>query len=212
MAAPVKGIVPRGGVYAIPTDPSTDRTNLVGLESVGLARRDPQTGQVLDGAAELATHPLGLQTRPGVTLTPAGRPGFARTGNLTTVVEPRLDRVSLPAIAPGTIRRNVDWPIEGGGGRGLFSSTANEGGGGPGRAFQVTAVSEYFLSTLRMMLPRSLSWVVTGAKPLIPEGPDGQHYHSELAAASGWPVVQPVVPSYASRVPLLRPRSLVSQT
>lgn len=212
MAAATVQAPPPGVYTAYPRDPRTDRSNLIALEAIGLAARDPQTGALVAEPGALTLHPLGEQVGARSQLTATGRPGFLETLPVR-VRQVRGDRAAGQAIAPGTVRRNVAWPIVGGGGRGAFSSTANSRPGGPGRGFQLTAVTEYILTSLRLMLPRPDQWVVAGVKPLIPEGPDGQHPHFPMALqGSGWPVVAPTVPSFSSRVPLLRPAGLVSNT
>ena len=203
------------GAYQLRRDPTTDRGNLVDLATVGLAYRDPTSLQLVPVAGALAENLGGRQVGVIVSRSKAGRPVLRRTDPFRAVT-PRApnDAGPGPVLAPGTVRRDVAWPLVGGGGRGDFSSTANARPGGPGRAFQPTKVIEYVISSLALRLGGglSLAWPVAGVKPLIGQGPDATHRHRMLAAASGWPVVAPSVPSFSSRVPLLRPRSLVSTT
>lgn len=199
------------GVYSYPRDPATDRSTVDDFESVGLAAVDPATGLVVLAPNALAQHLLGRQVGARPIASRVGRPARDTVKEFRPSTQP-TNPPALVSNAPGSIRRNLVWPIVGGGGVGLFSSTANGHPGGPGLAFEVTGVAEYYLSTLRRLLPRALSWVVAGPKPPIAEGPDGQHAHRMGAWASGWPVVAPTVPSYSARVPLRRPQGLVSNT
>lgn len=185
------------------TDQGTDRSTLVDLQTVGLATRDPKTGELVR-APGLS---VGRMTATGPALSKVDRPD--QWVNPQVRVQARqLNRDAGGVLAPGTVRRNVAWPVRQNGGRGLFSSAANMAAGPGGRAFKATGVTEYLVSSLHLMLARPLSWVVAGVKPLIPEGPTGQTPSIQLSAASGWPVLAPQIPSYGSRVPLLRPRGL----
>jgi hypothetical protein len=201
------------GPYQLRRDPTTDRGNLTDLATVGLAYRDPATLTLVPTPGAEAESIGGRQIGIVATVTSVGRPALLHTLPFR-VLQPRApnDAGPGPILAPGTIRRNVAWPLNGGGGLSGFSSTANMRTGGPGRAFQVTKVMEYVLSSLflRSGGGLSLAWPVAGVKPLIGQGPDATHRHRMVAAASGWPVVAPSVPSFSSRVPLLRPRNLVS--
>lgn len=195
--------------YALPRDRATDRSNLVDLQTIGLAARDPQTGLLVpvDPAWNMGRQVGVDDGLDGKT----GRPDGARQDPI--VVQARDPDAAPPvAFAPGSIRRNVTWPAEGNGGKGQFSWASNQASD-PGAPFQVTGVAEYVISSLHLQLSRALSWVVAGVKPAIPAGPAGQHGTGQvLRAATGWPVVAPQVPSYSARVPLLRPRDLVSQS
>lgn len=201
------------GPYQLRRDPATDRGNLVDLATIGLASRDPVTLTLVATPGALAENLGGRQTGIVQARTRVGRPGLVHTDPFR-VLQPAApnDAGPGPILAPGTVRRNVEWPLIGGGGRGEFSSTANTRPGGPGRGFQLTKLAEYIISSLALRVGGglSLSWPVAGVKPLIGEGPDASHRHTMLRQASGWPVVAPAVPSFSSRVPLLRPRNLVS--
>jgi hypothetical protein len=220
------------GAYRLRRDPSTDRGNLTDLATVGLAYRDP-SGAVQPGGATPSAGPYAvipaLVATPGATaenlggrqvgIVPAvskvGRPALRHTLPFRVLQPAAPNDAGLgPVLAPGTIRRNVEWPLIGGGGRSGFSATANGRPGGPGRGFELTKVMEYLISSIALRRGGgiSLSWPVAGVKPLIGEGPDASHRHSMLGRASGWPVVAPSVPSFSSRVPLLRPRNLSSTT
>lgn len=203
------------GAYRLRRDQATDRGNLTDLATVGLAFRDPQTLALVPTPGALAESLGGLQVGVVPSRTRVGRPALRFTVPFVPV-QPAApnDAGPGPILGPGTVRRNVEWPLIGGGGRGGFSSTANDRPGGPGRGFQLTKVGEYLISSLFLRVGGglSLSWPVAGVKPLIGEGPDASHRHRMAARASGWPVVAPSVPSFSSRVPLLRPRNLSSVT
>ena len=196
----------------LPRDPATDRSNLVTLQTIGLAYQDPQ---VVSNPQQLApVNPrvsLGRATRTTATVSAkTGRPDFY--GSEPVLVQARnLNALPAQAIGPGTIRRNVRYQIDGAGIRGLFSA-ASSSSANPSKLVDPTSPLVYLASSLWLQLSRPLMWVVTGKKPLFPDGPSGQHYHVELARASGWPVIAPNVPSFGARVPLLRPPGLVANT
>lgn len=216
----------RTGPYRLPRDPRTDRGNLTDLATVGLAVRTDQALQpggsrgpvpaLVAVPAATAENLGGNQVGVVAQFTRQGRPALSRVDRFRAVqtVSPSVDSGPGPVLLAGTIRRDVAWPLVGGGGRGEFSATANARPGGPGRAFDVTAVLEYVISSVAARVGGGLSllWPVAGVKPLIGQGPDATHRHRMLGRASGWPMVAPSVPSYGSRVPLLRPRGLVSQS
>ena len=189
--------------WLLPRDPATDQSRPV----------DWQTFEPVNPDGTLARFPLGGQVRTtSLRSKRTGRPSRFRVRPvLVQAVDPR---VQVPrAISPGTIRRNVVWPTEEVGATGLFSAAANTHPEGHPRFFQVTGVAEYIISSLALQLSRPLSWVTAGAKPLLPDGTDAAvqvRRFRGFQQASGWPVVAPSVPSYGSRVPLLRPRGLVS--
>lgn len=201
----------RPGPYQLRRDPATDRGNLTDLETVGLAFRDPSTGLLVASPAAVTENLGGRQVGNVHPFTAAGRAGLRVTQVFRAVGRGRSNYAGLtPVLAPGTIRRDVTYPLVGGGGAGPFSSTANTRPGGPGRAFQPTPTSDYLISSLHLQLSRPLRWVIAGVKPLIGEGPDASHRHNMLGRASGWPVVAASVPSFSAQVPLRRPRNLVS--
>jgi hypothetical protein len=188
--------------YLLPRDPATDRSN-------------PETWATIEPVnpdGTLARIPLGRQRSVETGLDPkTGRP--ARFRSRPVMVQARDLRAAAPvSVSPGTVRRNVVWPVRENGAQGLFSWAGNRNSGG-GRFFQVTGVAEYLISSLALQLSRPLSWVVAGQKPAIPTGPDQTAQMRRFRGfqqGTGWPVVAPNVPSYGSRVPLLRPSSLVS--
>jgi len=213
------------GRYRLPRSGATDRGNLTDLATVGLAYRDPnllQPGGARGAIPALVAAPAataenlgGRQTGRVAAFTRTGRPALQHDVPFdpVTKVSPSVDAGPGPVLASGTVRRNVEWPLLGGGGRGEFSGTANGRPGGPGRAFEVTPVDEYIISSLHLQLPLPLSAPVAGVKPPILNGPDATHRNRLWhARSSGWPVVAPSVPSFSARVPLVRPRNLVSAT
>ena len=189
------------GNFQIPRDPATDQSRPV----------DWQTIEPVAPDGTLARIPSGRQVRTTKTDTAVGRPGRFKTRPL--LVQARDPLAAAPkAISPGTVRRNVVWPVEETGNRGLFSWASNSAPN-PGRFFQVTGVAEYVISSLALQLSRPLKWVVTGQKPVLAQGPDQALQVRRFRGyqqGTGWPVIAPAVPSYSARIPLLRPRGLVS--
>ena len=122
-----------------------------------------------------------------------------------------LGRTQGGTVNPGTVRRNVSYPIAGGGGTGFFSWATNRAYGG-GKAFQPTSSPRYLVTSFFLGLSSPRKWPITGPKPPIPDGPDGQRLRQMAEPSTGWPVIAPTVPSFGSRVPLLRPRGLVSSS
>jgi hypothetical protein len=201
----------RPGLYQLRRDPATDRSNLNDLETVGLAFLDPATGLLVASPAAVTENLGGRQVGVVAAFTPAGRAGLRVTQVFRALGRGRSNYAGLtPVLAPGTIRRDVTYPLVGGGGAGPFSKTANTRPGGPGIAFQPSNTTDYLVSSMHLQLPRALRWVVAGVKPLIGEGPDASHRHNMLGRASGRPVIAAQVPSFSSQIPLLRPRNLVS--
>jgi hypothetical protein len=189
------------GNFQLPRDPATDQSRPVEWSTVEPVNPD----------GTLARIPSGRQVSLKPQLTPVGRTGFWKTRPV--MVQARDGRAAAAkAISPGTIRRNVTWPVEETGGRSLFSWAGNAAPD-HGRFFQVTGVTEYVISSLALQLARPLKWVITGQKPALAKGVDQQVQIRRFRGyqqASGWPMIAPAVPSYGARVPLLRPRGLVS--
>ncbi len=192
------------GLLPLPRDPATDQSN-------------PETWATLEPVAPdgtLARIPLGRASRTTSARDPkTGRPAFYDSEPV--LVQARSENAGLipRAISPGTIRRNVVWPVEEIGSRSPFSWASNQSPPDGGRFFQVTGVAEYIISSLALQLARPLSWVVAGVKPGIPDGADAALQSARFRGyqqGSGWPVVAPSIPSYGSRVPLLRPSGLAS--
>jgi hypothetical protein len=189
---------PRGGDYRLPRDPAVDHTTPQGFETVGLAG-DPFPPVV-----------LGSQTSHKSHATPAGRPGFWRLIPFRPQ-ERSLDRLQGTTVAPGTIRRNVQYSKNGIPAPGLFSWAANlityALGFEPARPPQ----DEYLVSSHHLMLADSLATVVSGTTKTAPGlEPFRGGATVQAGPSTGWPVVAPQIPSYGSRVPLRRPRGLVS--
>lgn len=195
----------------LPRDRATDQSNLEVWRTLGFAATDPQTGELV--ATTQPPPNLGRQTRTTPVTDPkTGRPDFYRPEPIL-VQERNLRALAPKAIGPGTIRRNVVFPLGGGnsgsgGTRSLYSCAGSASGDAP-RLFEPSNPAEYIVSSVHLQLSRPLAWVVAGRKPSIPDGPHGQHAHISAARATGFPVVAPNVPSFGSRVPLLRPPSLV---
>lgn len=187
--------------FQLPRDPATDQSNLVEWSTL---EPTPPDGLL----PRLA---LGRQVSLKPQLTRVGRPGFY--GVTPVLVQARDSRAAAAkAIGPGTIRRNVVWPTEEIGSRGLFGWAGNAATAA-GRFFQVTGVKEYIVSSLHLQLARPLPWVVTGQKPPLSQGVDQVAQSRRFRGyqqGSGWPVIAPSIPSYSARVQLLRPRGLVS--
>jgi hypothetical protein len=120
----------------------------------------------------------------------------------------------MPAISPGTIARNIRYQQNGIASPGFFSWAANQPDlpppGPVPAALEPSRVDEYYLSSLALGLPDSAPWVVAGHERPQP-GPDGFQSRPGIMGqpSTGWPVVSPSIPSYGSRVPLLRPRTLI---
>ncbi len=195
----------------LPRDRATDKSNILVWETLGLAVRDPQTGELVP-----STPPpnLGQQTRTTpVTDDVTGRPDFYKPERV--IVQARNLRALAPkAIGPGTIRRNVTWPLGGGpigsgGLRSLYSEAGSASGDAP-RLFEPSNPAEYVASSVHLQLARPLPTVVAGRKPSIPDGPSGSHTGVVHSHSTGWPVVAPNVPSFGSRVAPIRPQALVT--
>ncbi len=186
--------------YALPRDRATDQSNAVDRASLGL-----EDDVSLD---------LGVQvTDPRRFVTRTGSPGRWREGRVL-MQERNLQFYAEPAIGPGTINRNIDYPSKGQATPGFFSWAANAPDlpppGPVPEALEPSRVSEYYMSSLWLGQADSAPWVITGERPQ--PGLSGfQSRPGVMAqAATGWPVVAPEVPSFGSRVPLRRPRTLIA--
>lgn len=207
VAAPAPGAenADAGTSYrAIARDPAVDRSTPEQYRSVGL-----------DGDPFLPAS-LGMQTSELTDagqdrITDVGRPGFFRSIGF----RPRsrsLDREERGTLASGTIRRNVAYKPNGIAAPGFFSWAANQQQPPP------TAIEparppqdEYLVSSLHLQLPDSLSTVVAETtKPAPGLEPFRGGATIQAQPSTGYPVLSPQIPSYGSRVPLRRPRGLVS--
>jgi hypothetical protein len=192
-----------GQPYRLPRDPATDQSNMLSLATLGLeGNPSPPVS-------------LGRQvTNPARFFTRKGRPARWR-GQRPKVGDRVLDAMVPPQISPGTVRRNIRMPANGIQVQGFFSWAANVADFGPSPApgtVQNEQTDEYLVTSMALQLPDPLPTVVSetvkpapGLEPFRPQpGIMGQQ-------GTGWPVLQPAVPSFGSRVPLLRPRGLVAQ-
>lgn len=198
------GVRERSGVFRIARDPAVDHSTPIQHATVGLADNpDPPTT-------------LGAQSSDrvladgGTRRTRAGRPGKWRTALFRPAARD-LDHENRGTLAPGTIRRNVRYPINGIPVRSFFSWAGNDACAvdrlDPARPPQ----DEYLVSSAHLMLPDSLATVVSGTKKPAPGlEPFRGGATVQAGASTGYPVVAPQIPSYGSRVPLRRPRGLVT--
>lgn len=192
-----------GGSFRFARDPAVDQASREAFASVGLAGNpDPPA-------------PLGAQTSPltsgGLTrFTRAGRPGRFRLIPFRPQ-ERDGNHENRGTLAPGTVRRNVRYAINGTPVPGFFSWAANALAFldvlDPARPPQ----DEYVVSSLFQGLPDPLPTVVSGTEKKAPGlEPFRQVPTIQAQPSTGYPVVAPQIPSYGSRVPLRRPRGLVS--
>ncbi len=193
----------RGGRYRFPRDPAVDRTTPQGFANVGLAG-NPDPPVVL--GAQTSELEAGDESRR----TSAGRPGRFRLQAFRPQARD-LNHERRGTLAPGTIRRNVRYPINGIPVPSFFSWAANDecvaDSLDPARPPQ----DEYLVSSVHLMLPDSLATVVSGSsKPAPGLEPFRQEPTVQAGPSTGYPVVAPQIPSYGSRIPLRRPRGLVS--
>lgn len=195
---------PASRVFRFSRDPAVDHSTPQGYASVGLAGNpDPPTTL----GAQSSELSAGSST-PGRTR--AGRPGRF----VTALFNPRsrdLSREERGTLAPGTIRRNIRYPINGIPVPGLFSWAANE----PCVADTLDPTrppqDEYLVSSVHLQLPDSLATVVSGTTKRAPGlEPFRGGATIQAGPSTGYPVVAPQIPSYGSRVPLRRPRGLVT--
>jgi hypothetical protein len=184
---------------ALPRDPATDKSNRTDRQTVGL-----QDEPTVNLGAQVATNRSRFRT-------PVGRPGFWGGAGRLILQARRLDVAAPLAVGAGTIRRELDWPVREVGATGYMSWAANETGDlRRGRFHQVTAAHDYYVSS-DWIPPNFDQWPVTGHKPALPA--DWRPLPSVMADLStGWPVLAPTVPSFGARVPLRRPRGVVSVT
>lgn len=190
----------------LPRDPATDQSTLVDRQAIGLAVTDPETGVLV----ETVKVSLGRSTRTTSMLTKTGRPGFWKSRPF--IVQARNLSAAAPvAFAPGTLRGNTIGPIVGLPSRGLYDRVTLQAASPAGPPVGLTGVVGYLLSSLHLMLARPNPAVVSGqANANVTPGPAGQHAHVMGAPASGFPVIAPRIPSYGSRIPLLRPPTLIT--
>ena len=188
---------------ALPRDPATDQSNDVVWASLGLEQSPTRPN-------------LGRQfTDPRRFLTRTGSPGRWREGRQIVGTNPPGDRdLPMPSIGAGTINRNIRYPQDGIPVPGLFSWAANgqqAPAGVSAAAIEPSRVDEYYLSSTFLGLADPAPWVVAGYERPQP-GLQGFQAQPTIMAqpGTGWPVLAPSIPSYGSRVPLRRPRGLVS--
>lgn len=190
-------------VFRFSRDPAVDQTTPQGFATVGLAGNP-------DPPAPLGAQSSDVEAGGESPLTRTGRPGRFRL--LPFRPQSRdLDHENRGTLAPGTIRRNVRYPINGIPAPSFFSWAANALGIvdslDPARPPQ----DEYLVSSAHLQLPDSLATVVSGtAKPAPGLEPFRSAPTVQAGASTGYPVIAPQVPSYGSRVPLRRPRGLVT--
>lgn len=176
-----------GDPFRLPRDPATDQATPAELVTVGLAG-NPAPPIVLGRQVKT--------TDPDDTVRPAER---------------SLDTEERGTLAPGTIRRNVSYEVNGARGQGFFSWASNAIGEALGFVPARPPQDEYLVSSLFLGLPDSLATVVSGTVKTAPGlEPFRQRPTIQAQPSTGWPVEAPVIPSYGSRVPLRRPRGLVS--
>ena len=196
-----------GGNYRIVRDPAVDQTTPQGFATVGLAGNpDPPV-------------PLGPQTSPlnfgtGSRRTPAGRPGCWQTDVFrpgSRGSDGSLNREESGTLAPGTIRRNVQYTKNGIAAQGFFSWAANAIAYALGFTPARDPQDEYLVSSLFLGIADSLATVVSGT---VKSAPGLEPFRGgatvQAGASTGWPVLAPQIPSFGSRVPLRRPRGLVT--
>ena len=193
----------RSGVFRLSRDPAVDRTTPQGFATVGLAGNPDPPAPLGAQTSELNA---GGQPRE----TPAGRPGRFRLQGFRPQARD-LAHERRGTLAPGTIRRNVRYPINGIPVPSFFSWAANDecviDELFPARPPQ----DEYLVSSAHLQLPDSLATVVSGTKKPAPGlEPFRQAPTIQAGPSTGYPVVAPQIPSYGSRVPLRRPRGLVT--
>ena len=190
-------------VMRYPRDPAVDRTTPQGFATVGLAGNpDPPT------TLGAQSSDLTAQGQPKETA--VRRPGLFRLVPFRPK-ERDLNHENRGTLAPGTIRRNVRYPINGIPVPSFFSWAANEecvcDSLDPARPPQ----DEYLVSSAHLQLPDSLATVVSGTVKRAPGlEPFRQAPTIQAGPSTGYPVIAPQVPSYGSRVPLRRPRGLVT--
>lgn len=197
------GSRPRSGVFRFARDPAVDLTTPQGFASVGLAGNP-------DPPAPLGAQSSELNAGGQPHVTESGRPGRFRT----PIFRPGsrdLAHENSGTLAPGTIRRNVRYAINGIPVPSFFSWAANEACVADTLDPTRPPQDEYLVSSAHLQLPDSLATVVSGS---VKPAPGLEPYRGvptiQAGASTGYPVVAPQVPSYGSRVPLRRPRGLVT--
>lgn len=187
--------------YALARDRATDRSNATDRASLGLE--------------DDLTLNLGRQvTDERRFFTKAGTPGRSWSEPFRPQGR-RLDVMPEPAIAPGSIARNIRYPQNAIAVPGFFNVAANQPDlpppGPAPAAIEPSRVDEYYLSSTFLGIADSPPWVVAG---LERPQPGLQPFQSPATVqgqpSSGWPVISPEIPSFGSRVPLRRPRNLVA--
>lgn len=185
--------------YRIPRDRATDQSNSDDWQTLGL--EDTPGGVNLGNQV----------TNPVRFLTKVGAPGRWRSGRVL-IQERDLSAAPQPNLAPGTIRRNITYPPYQIGVSGKFSWAANRQGElPPGPVpLEPSRIADYYQSSTFLGLPDPAPWAITGERPQ----PGLQGFQSrptvQFNSGSGYPVLAPTVPSFGSRVPLRRPRTLLS--
>lgn len=190
-----------GQPYRLPRDLSADGSTIATLEAIGVAGNPAQPAV------------LGPQvTDERRFFSRVGRPAQWR-GARAKVAERDSDAMVPRGIAAGTIRRNVRYaenqvPVQA-----FYSWSDNDPSYGPNTLDPLakTSVDEYIVSSTFRSLEDSLPTVVSGTAKRAPglepfrptPGIMGQ-------PGTGWPVLQPAIPSFGSRIRLLRPRGLVA--
>lgn len=188
---------------ALPRDRATDQSNQVDRAALGLE-------------ADLTLNLGRQETDRRRFVTRAGRPGRFREGRVI-MLSPDGNFSPMPAIGAGSIARNVRYPQNAIASPGYFSWAANQPDlpppGPQPAATEPTRVDEYYLSSLFLGLPDSAPWVVAGETRPQPGLAGFQSKPGVMGQpGTGWPVLAPQIPSYGSRVPLLRPRTLVGSS
>ncbi len=185
--------------YALARDRATDQSNDVTRATLGL-----EDNPTLNLGEQVAT-------QPGRVETTVGRPGRWREGPVV-MQERRLDVMPMPAIGEGTINRNIRYPQNATPVPAYFSWAANRqivDSGVEPAAIEPSRVDEYYLSSTWLGITDPAAWVVTGDRPQPGLEPFQSRPGIMGQPSTGWPVVGPEIPSYGSRVPLLRPRTLI---
>lgn len=191
---------------ALPRDPATDRANRTDWQTLGLEERTPPP--------RLGRQVPTVQAARRRAFTRSGQPGLWREQPVI-VQGRRLDAMPEPQIGAGTINRNIRYPNNGIATPGFFSWAANApdlpAPGPVAAALEPSRVDEYYMSSTFLGLPDSAAWVVAGLERPQPGLQGFQSPPGVMGQPStGWPVLAPEVPSYGARVPLRRPRGLVT--
>jgi hypothetical protein len=192
-----------GGDYRLTRDPAVDQTQPFGFAAVGLAY-NPDPPVVLGAQTSKLNHGSGSRR------TKVGRPGCWVTAPFAPHVRD-TDHEVRGTLAPGSIRRNVDYAINGIPCASFFSWAANKLGFAVGFEPARKPQSEYLVSSVFLGIRDSLATVVSGTVKAAPGlEPFRGGATVQAGASTGWPVIAPQIPSFGSRVPLRRPRGLVT--